>query len=62
MQRLIEVKLTDLLDDQFLVTKKLSTSYMENIDVPCFLFNDHIVWGATAMILSEIKDLLKSPY
>jgi hypothetical protein len=27
--------------------------------VPAFLLNGHIVWGATAMILSEIKDLLK---
>ena len=56
----IEVKLEDLLDDLSLTTKNLTTSYMQNIDVPCFKLNDHIVWGATAMILSEIKDLLKS--
>ncbi len=60
--RLIEVQLSDLLDDQFLVTKNLSTSYMKNVDVPCFLLNGQIVWGATAMILSEIKDLLNSAY
>ena len=29
-----------------------------NIEVPTFLLNNHIVWGATAMILSEVKDLL----
>ncbi len=62
VERLIEVKLSDLLDDHYLVTKKLSTSYMENVEVPCFLLNDQIVWGATAMILSEIKDLLNSAY
>ena len=56
----IEVKLKDLLDDTNLTTKNLTTSYMQNIDVPCFKLNGHIVWGATAMILSEIKDLLKS--
>ncbi len=62
VERLIEVKLSDLLDDQYLVAKNLSTSYMKNVEVPCFLLNDQIVWGATAMILSEIKDLLNSPY
>ena len=62
VERLIEVKLSDLLDDRYLVTKNLTTSYMKNVEVPCFLLNDQIVWGATAMILSEIKDLLNSPY
>ena len=28
-----------------------------NIEVPTFLLENHIVWGATAMILSEVKDL-----
>lgn len=55
----IEVLLSDLLDDQSLTSKNMSTSYMENIDVPCFKLNNYIVWGATAMMLSEIKDLLK---
>ena len=62
VEQLIEVKLADLFDEQSLTSKNLTTSYMQNIDVPCFLLNKHIVWGATAMILSEIKDLLKSHY
>jgi 8-oxo-dGTP pyrophosphatase MutT (NUDIX family) len=56
----IEVKLKDLLDDTSITSKNLTTSYMKNIDVPCFKLNNYIVWGATAMILSEIKDLIKS--
>jgi len=62
VELLVEVKVADLLDDQSLITKNLTTSYMENIEVPCFFLNDHIVWGATAMILSEVKDLLNSQY
>ncbi len=58
--QLIEVSCSDLLNDKSLVTKILNTSYMTNTEVPCFVLNDHIVWGATAMILSEIKDLLKT--
>ena len=59
VEEIIEVKLSDLLDDSNITIKNMSTSYMKNVDIPCFILNDHIVWGATAMILSEIKDLLK---
>ncbi|AOW19916.1 NUDIX hydrolase [Urechidicola croceus] len=60
VEKTIEVKLSDLLNDSNEITKKITTSYMSNIEVPCFKFNDYIVWGATAMMLSEIKDVLKS--
>ncbi|RPD98644.1 CoA pyrophosphatase [Aureibaculum marinum] len=59
VETLIEVPISDLIDDRSLGLKNLSTSYMKNIDVPCFKLNSYIVWGATAMILSEIKDLFK---
>jgi len=59
VEKLIEVSLVDVLDENSLSSKNLTTSYMVNIDVPCFKLNNYIVWGATAMMLSEIKDLLK---
>ena len=59
VREIIQVKLRDLLDESTLGLKNLSTSYMENIDVPCFYFGGHFVWGATAMMLSEIKELIK---
>lgn len=55
----IEILLTDLLDDQNISSIKISTSYANNIDVPCFKLNNYVVWGATAMMLNEIKELLK---
>ena len=55
----IEVLLDDLLNESSLTTVNLTTSYMRNVDVPCFKLNGYIVWGATAMMLSEIKELLK---
>ncbi len=60
VEEIIEVKLSDLLDDTNVIIKNMQTSYMDSIDIPCFKFEKHIVWGATAMILSEIKDLIKS--
>ncbi|PQJ80918.1 NUDIX hydrolase [Polaribacter porphyrae] len=59
VDRIIEVFVSDLLDDVNITTVNLTTSYMKNIDVPCFNIDNHIIWGATGMMLSEIKELLK---
>lgn len=55
--QLIEVDLDDLLNNEFISIVKTKTSYAGNIDVPCFILNKHVVWGATAMILSELKEI-----
>ncbi|HEY9220275.1 MAG TPA: CoA pyrophosphatase [Lutibacter sp.] len=55
----IEVLLKDLLDENALSTTIVTTSYAKNIPVPCFNLSNFIVWGATAMMLNEIKVLLK---
>lgn len=59
VEAIIEVALTEFLNENNIVTKSVSTSYKVNVEVPAFKLNEHIVWGATAMMLSEIKDLLK---
>lgn len=59
VEALIEVSVEDLLSEQSITSTTMTTSYMEKIEVPCFKLNDYIVWGATAMMLSEIKELLK---
>lgn len=59
VEDIIEVTLRDFLDDRNIITERVSTSYKVNVDVPAFKLNEHVVWGATAMMLSEVKDLLK---
>jgi len=56
---IIELPLHQFMDDSILVLKKMSTSYSLSIDVPAFKIADHYVWGATAMMLSELKETLK---
>ncbi len=58
VETIIEVSLSDLLDGSNIKTVTISTSYMQNTDVPCFKLNNYIVWGATAMMLNEIKELI----
>ena len=59
VEELIEVSLKHFFEEGTIVTKSVSTSYNADVEVPAFHLNGHIVWGATAMMLSEIKDLLK---
>ena len=56
---IIELPLSVFIGDDILVSVNLTTSYAENIMVPAFKIEEHIVWGATAMMLSELKEVLK---
>ncbi|RZN83249.1 MAG: CoA pyrophosphatase [Winogradskyella sp.] len=59
VEEILEVRLNDFLDDRNIINTKVPTSYNVEVEVPAFKLNGHIVWGATAMMLSEIKVLLK---
>ncbi|MFK5983402.1 MAG: CoA pyrophosphatase [Flavobacteriaceae bacterium] len=59
VEALIEVSLLHFMDDSIKTIQTLSTSYAENIKVPAFTLNGHLVWGATAMMLNEIREMLK---
>jgi len=59
VELILEVPLSDFLDDTLVVSKKMTTSYAVDIEVPAFKLNGYIVWGATAMMMNEIKELLK---
>ncbi|RDI50452.1 NUDIX hydrolase [Flavobacterium glaciei] len=56
---IIELPLTVFLHDALVVDTILSTSYADNINIPAFKIEDHIVWGATAMMMSELKEVLR---
>ncbi len=59
---IIEFPLLDFLNDKTIVNKIMDTSYGNNIEVPTFKINEHYVWGATAMMMSELKEVLKSSF
>lgn len=56
---ILELSLADFLDENAIVNKTMSTSYSTNILVPAFKIQEHYVWGATAMMMSELKEILK---
>ena len=56
---IVEFALSDFLDDKILKTNTIKTSYADTMEVPGFMVNGHFIWGATAMMLSELKETLK---
>lgn len=59
VEEVLEVLLRDFMDDSNRIVENLSTSYAEKIDVPAYRLNGYTVWGATAMVLGEIQELLR---
>lgn len=59
VEALIEVNLNNFMDERCVTTQILTTSYATDLEVPAFNLNGHIVWGATAMMLNEVRDLLQ---
>jgi 8-oxo-dGTP pyrophosphatase MutT (NUDIX family) len=53
---IIELSLKNLYNLQTLTDLRVRS--FEFKDVPCFRVNGHIVWGATAMILQELLDVM----
>lgn len=56
---IIELPLYQFLDESIVVSVNMSTSYATNISVPAFQIGEHLVWGATAMMMSELKETIK---
>ncbi len=57
---IIEIPIDALLDDANITSKEKKTSYAQKIEVPAFELGGYVVWGATAMMLSELKNLFAS--
>ena len=57
VEEVYKVSVSELVNEKNVKTKNVEKSGV-NFKVPSFNFNDCVCWGATAMILSELKDLI----
>ena len=62
VKQIINVPLTELLDFNNIKYQDMSTSYSNMTKVPYFSIQNYVVWGATAMILSELIDIVKNSF
>ena len=59
VEAIIEASIEDLMNPDFIKSTTLNVRGFE-LETPYFDFSGNIVWGATAMILSEFKALLEN--
>ena len=56
--QVIEVPLNDLLKEASMQEGSITASYSDEVVVPMFVFDSCDVWGATAMILAEAREMI----
>ena len=59
VDEIIEISLSDFLDDCNIQTKRIRLFMGISANFPCYYIDGTIIWGATAMILSEFRVILK---
>ena len=60
VDELIEYPISLLQNESIVQKSKMKTALYGTFDVPIFNINDKKVWGATAAILSEFKEVMKN--
>ena len=60
VEELIELKLSELVRIDKLEISKIKMARGGWLETPCFNFNGKIVWGATALILNELRWVLRN--
>jgi 8-oxo-dGTP pyrophosphatase MutT (NUDIX family) len=60
VQEIIEIDIAELLNKDTCTKRRLPFNDGSSLEVPCYTFSETIIWGATAMILSEFIALLES--
>ena len=60
--KILEGDLNELVRDDAVKTKEILAAKMYPMIAPHFLIDDEIVWGATAMMLNELRVVIKELY
>ncbi len=62
VEKLIEIPFSYFMDDKIIKEKKIRSKAGFDLNAPYFDVNGHVLWGATAMMISEIIELAKGNY
>ena len=58
VDRILEISLDHLLNEKTKQEQEITIFPAIKLKVPCFYVDGHVIWGATAMILSELIDVI----
>ena len=59
MESILEIELSDFFQPAHCQTRELSLIGGYRLTTPCFVINGRIIWGATAMMISEFLELVR---
>ncbi len=59
VEELLTADISTFLNDENIIKKEFTIRDTIINDIPCYKIGDHLVWGATAMILSELLEVVK---
>ncbi len=59
VEKVLTVAVSDLMKPNAAQIRKVTTQYVTNLEVPCFLVEGEILWGATAMMMNELLEIIK---
>ncbi len=58
VEKLIELDLNNIIKEDAIVKKVIRIERYGNVAVPCFLSQKEVIWGATAMMIAELREIL----
>lgn len=56
--KIIELPMSMFLKESILEVRTIATAYNQKLEVPGFNIDNHFVWGATAMVLNELREAI----
>lgn len=60
VDEVLEVSLFDIMDDMVIrLQKEVLVPSGETIIAPAFIVDENVIWGATAMMLNELREIIK---
>jgi 8-oxo-dGTP pyrophosphatase MutT (NUDIX family) len=59
VDKILEINIEDFLNKKNIRQKEILSHNNIRLSVPCYFIQDEIIWGASAMILSEFIEILK---
>ncbi|MDZ7740726.1 MAG: CoA pyrophosphatase [Bacteroidota bacterium] len=61
VDHMLKFSIREILNRKSLTKKGISMSNGMVFNTPCFLIRDQVIWGATAMMLNEMIDVIRMP-
>ncbi len=59
VERVLTVAVSELMNPDAEQVRQVTTRYVTALDVPCYIVGGEILWGATAMMIRELMEVLK---